>query len=122
MKSASFAALALCAVFLLPAKASDLVIFGEFIAMRTATEKCGNPDTNTKQSFDKNYNYVKELALVEMKNLDSDLSNNEARKKLEEGESKGQDAINNIITDKGCSDQYIKSLVDLYPSMAGLKP
>ena len=74
MKFVFFASLALCAVLLMPAKASDLVVFGQFIAVRTATEKCGDPDSNTRNSFETNYNYVKQLALIEMKNLDSDLS------------------------------------------------
>ena len=121
MKSLSFASLALCAVLFLPAKASDLVVFGQFIAVRTATDKCGSPDTNTRNSFESNYSYVKQLALVEMKNLDSGLSNKEATKKIEEGEEKGKNATYEIIAEKGCSDSYIQDLVTLYPAMASLK-
>ncbi len=121
MKFVSFATLALCAVLLLPAKASDLITFGQLIAIRTATEKCGNPDSNTKNSFENNYNYVKKLALVEMKKLNPDLSDGEATKKLEEGEAMGKNATYEVITEKGCSDSYIRDLVYLYPAMAGLK-
>ena len=121
MKLILFASLALCAVLLMPAKASDLVVFGQFIAVRTATEKCGDPDSNTRNLFENNYSYVKQLALVEMKNLDSGLSDSEAIKKLEEGEVKGKNATREVISEKGCSDSYVKDLVDLYPAMASLK-
>lgn len=97
----------------------DMVnIMGQFIQSNYAMTKCAKPSPETLANYLKNFKMVTQRATQEMQKRQPDKTRQQIYAIFQSGTDNVQQAMDEVLKTKGCSDPSIQELLKLYEAHA----
>ena len=95
-----------------------LTTLDQFMIARSVSAKCGRADAATVSSFQRHYRLVTEQAMVALKALSSDLTQDRIEKVMADHYGEIDRRVIAIIAQESCDGSHIKEALQKYDSVA----